>query len=291
MQIAFVTQPSAPEVSADDALAVTALAAYGIEVVAVPWGPAAAKWGSFSAVVLRSCWDYYLRLGAFESWLQSLVRQSVLVINQAPLIFETLDKRYLYRLAAAGLPVVPMRYVPDCSQDMLTEAVREFDCAQWIVKPAVSAGAHATYRGTGSDSNELWPEVAPALAGRAVLVQPFLASIESFGELSLMYFDGTFSHAVRKQPAPGDFRVQAAFSGTTCLASPDSECIALGTRVLLEPWINRPPFARVDLVQGASGWEIMEVELIEPCLYLGAASAAPQRFAAALARALGRLVH
>lgn len=285
-RIAFVTQASSPGVSEDDALAVAALAAYGVEVVAVPWGDPEVDWSDFRAVVLRSCWDYHLRLEAFEAWLRDLVRQSVRIINPAGVVFATLDKRYLTTLETAGLPVVPTRYVARCSPDELCRAVEALGSEEWVVKPAVSAQAYGTYRGTGCEVGRLWPHIAPTLSGRAVLVQPYLPSIASFGELSLVYFHGAFSHAVRKRPAPGDFRVQAAFAGTQCMAVPDSECIALGGRTLAEPWIDRPPFARVDLVHGASRWEIMEVELIEPSLFLGTAWGAPERFAAALVEAL-----
>lgn len=287
-RIAFVTRESAPGIAADDALAVEALAAYGVEVVAAPWGDAATDWTAFHAVVLRSCWDYYLRLDAFEAWLRNLARRSVPIVNPAEVVFQTLDKRYLLRLAAAGLPVIPTRYVAECTPLVLTRAIEALGSDEWVVKPTVSAEAFATYRGAGFDTASVWPQIAPALSGRSVMVQPYLPSIASFGELSLVYFHGTFSHAVCKRPAPGDFRVQTAFAGSECLAFPDPECVALGARTLAEPWINRPPFARVDLVQDARGWEIMEVELIEPRLYLGMHWAAPDRFAAALAQTLTR---
>ncbi len=286
VRIAFVTQATAPDVSTDDALAVAALAQSGIEVSPVPWDDSAADWTGFEAVVLRSCWNYYLRVDSFTAWLQGLVRKAVRVINPPNAVFETIDKRYLLRLAASGLPVVASRYVPVCTQQSLGNAIQALGISQWVVKPAVAAEGYGAFRGTSFVTTRLWSAIAPTLAGRAVLVQPYYASIESTGELSLVYFHGTFSHAVRKHPGPGDFRVQASFEGTACAALADWDCIELGTRTLEETWIGQPPFARVDLVRGEDGWVIMEVELIEPRLYLSSTPAAPNRFSAALVQSL-----
>jgi glutathione synthase/RimK-type ligase-like ATP-grasp enzyme len=190
------------------------------------------------------------------------------------------DKAYLGRLAKRGAPVTPTLYTDRLDPYFMAEAARRFGADRLIAKPQVSATAWQTIRWSPGDPLEGGPE-------GAAMVQPYLPSIERDGEVSLIYFAGAFSHAIRKVPHPGDFRVQPEYGGiiSAHVPSPDEHAAAdAALAVVEEPLL----YARVDLVRDLSGRPVlMELELVEPDLYLRYDHPeAPRRFAQAVSERL-----
>ncbi len=290
--IAFATCVSQPDLSADDALAAAAVEAHlGTEVRAVPWNLPGIRWQDFSAVVLRSTWDYHRQLAAFGGWLVRLAACGAPVFNPVPLLTWNLSKTYLRGLAAGGVSIVPTVWVPQGDCPLLAGLLGSRGWQRAVVKPAVSAAAFGTWTvETGAPSAALDARFKEQCLQGEMMVQPFLEEIVLSGEWSLILIGGTYSHSVRKRPAQNEFRVQSQHGGSWECAEPPPSLIVAANHILRLVAASRslPFYARVDLVEvnHAPGYYLMEFELIEPVLFFGADGAAADLFANALS---GRL--
>ena len=220
------------------------------------------------AVVIRSCWDYHLRVDDFLGWIDAL---GVPLMNDAALIRWNVRKTYLLDLAES-VPVVPTRHV--AGGVVGDEVFASLAADRLVVKPVVGASAHSTRVITRGDKAPLFDS----------LVQPFLDEIKS-GEWSVILFDGSFSHAILKRPADGDFRVQRELGGTAVLADAPPAVLQL-SRAVMETLPAVPVFARVDIIVSARGPMLMELELIEPELFTTLAPASIPLFCDAIERRL-----
>lgn len=263
MRIAFlVPDPDYPEPWrwAFDVEA-AALIAAGAAVEPIVW-TAAGDLSGFDLVLPLVAWGYHLRYAQWLSFLHRVDAAGVPMINPPALLRWNSDKAYLAELADSGVPTVPTVAVEACGDADLEEARRHFDSEWLVIKPPVSASATGTHRLGPADD---LPEDS---RGRPMIVQPFVEEIGKSGEFSLILFDGELSHAVVKRPKSGDFRVQPHLGGVTLptKAPPGAERLA---RQALEATPARATYARVDIVPDDHGvLRIMELELIEPALFL-----------------------
>lgn len=281
--IAFVTHAGLPELSADDRLAVEELGRRGAEVEAAAWDDPAVRWSAYDRVVIRSCWDYHRRLDEFLAWLDRMEEEKIPLRNPASVVRGNVDKAYLVDLAAAGLPVVPTVRLEHGTIVDFVGLLAERRWSEVVVKPSVSASAFRTLRVGRGEAAAAQGELNQLLAASGVLVQPFLAEIQTAGEWSLIFFNGEYSHAVRKRPGAGDFRVQQELGGSAEPERPAAALIEQARAVVATirgPWL----YARVDGVEIGGVFTLMELELIEPSLFLGSDPQAPARFAAAILR-------
>lgn len=287
MKIGFATYAEEPGGTADDLLAAEPLRRRGIEPVPVVWGDPAAPLEGLAAVVIRSCWDYHLETEAFLAWLDGVAARGIRVFNSPRVIRWNLDKRYLADLGDAGVAVPRTVFLPKGGAADLRRLLLERSFDEAVVKPVVSLGAYQTWRTSLERAEADQEAFAALLAERDVMVQPLLRQVMSEGELSLLFFGGRFSHAVLKRPQAGDFRVQSHFGGSSEPAEAHPGLVAQAAAVVAacpEPLL----YARVDGVSQGGQLVLMELEAIDPFLFLGADPAAPERFAAAIAGALGR---
>lgn len=265
-------------------LLVEALAELGLRAVIAPWGEGT-DWSSVPLVVVRTTWDYVGVREEFLAWARSVAAVTRLVNPPAVLEWNS-HKGYLAGLAAAGVPTVPTVHVPrDAGTASRREALAAFS-GDVVVKPAVSAGARGALRADAA-SGALADHLAKLTEVGDALVQPLVPSVLERGEVSLLYFGGAFSHAVRKIAAPGDYRVQDDYGGTVVPHLPTDAELRLAERVLAaapEP----VPYARVDLVDLAEEPVLMELEVIEPELFLPVDESSAGRFAQVLAGLLAR---
>jgi hypothetical protein len=281
MRIAFVTHRALQNLAADDRLAAAALASRGAVVTAAVWDDPNIRWDSFDAVVIRSCWDYYLRMAEFERWLDQLDTWGAAVWNPTATLRWNLDKRYLRELEEQGIAIVPTRWCEDPHGPALADIIREMGWEPAVVKPAISAGAHETriITAAGAARDEAW--FRRLLGSGAAMIQPYLAQIENDGEWSLCFVAGKFSHAVRKTPRRGDFRVQHQHGGSLVAAEPATALLRAAESV-----VARAPgpllYARVDGVLSDGSFQLMELEVLEPSLFLDAHADAPGAFAQAI---------
>jgi glutathione synthase/RimK-type ligase-like ATP-grasp enzyme len=252
-----------------------ALAAAGAEVEPVAWTDTAELSG-FDLVLPLVAWGYHLD---YDRWLRFLEQAEAMrlpLINPPGLLRWNGDKAYLSELADRGVPTVPTLAVESCCDADLEEARRRFGSEWLVIKPPVSAGATGTHR---LGPNDDLPETSRR---RPMIIQPLIEEIAKTGEFSLMLFDGEFSHAVVKRPQTGDFRVQPHLGGVTLPSKPPPGGVELA-KAALAAAPERAIYARVDIIPDDDGvLRIMELELIEPALYLDLAPAAGPRFAAVI---------
>ncbi|QDV06925.1 Cycloserine biosynthesis protein DcsG [Planctomycetes bacterium Poly30] len=282
LRIAIITDPEHPALRPDDVGLSAAFEAEGASAEPLPWGRAVDP-GAFDLVLIRTPWDYFLRPAAFLGWLSQL---KVPVLNPERVLRWNLDKSYLAELDLAGFARVPktLRVTAGEREGETLAILEELGCRRAVVKPAVSGGAHGT-RMLSEGEPLAWDrgEEGP------YLVQEFVESVERSGEWSLVYFGGEYSHCVLKKAKPGDFRVQDDFGGTVHFERAPDKLFAAGRRAVdgvssLLGLATPLPYARVDLVQqpGTGEGLLMELELIEPELFLRADALATRRFVLAV---------
>jgi glutathione synthase/RimK-type ligase-like ATP-grasp enzyme len=264
------------------------LRARGVDAEPAVWDDADVAWSAFDLVVVRSTWDYPAHHDAFVAWAEAVGRVTALH-NPAPVLAWSTDKHYLLELADAGLPVVPSAVVEPGDDP----AAHPYGGVEHVVKPCVSAGSRDTLR-CGADETERSAAHVRALldAGRSVLVQPYLAAVDEVGETAVVAIDGTPSHAVRKGAllASGGGLVDGLFAAEDISArEPSPAEWAVAEQVLghLAHHLSGPLlYARVDLLPGPDGPQVLEVELAEPSLFLDHAPGAADRLADAVVRRL-----
>ncbi|MFN3837256.1 MAG: RimK family alpha-L-glutamate ligase [Brevundimonas sp.] len=250
----------------------------GAAVTATPWTDHvedASGQDGYDLILPVIAWGYHRDherwLRACATWTQARLP----VANPAEVLRWNSDKTYLGRLAEQGVPIPPTLWTDQATQAQVDAAFHQTGARLLIVKPTVSAGAFRTLRLSPGQPLSDAPE-GPAM------IQPYLKSIETEGETSLLFFGGRFSHAVNKRPVPGDFRIQMQFGGLYRTVTPDAEALALAQQVLAaiaEPLL----YARIDLARDDDGrWVLMEAELIEPDFYLDHDPANGAGFAAAV---------
>jgi glutathione synthase/RimK-type ligase-like ATP-grasp enzyme len=231
-------------------------------------------------VLLRSVWDYHVRYDEFTEWLSVVDKADVPMFNHSGLVRWNADKRYLVELRELGVAIVPSQVA---AGDCLREVVAGLDGQEIVIKPTVSASARHTVRGVAG--SEDLSRAMDDLPDTVYLVQPFVSEIATDGEWSLMFVDGEYTHAVVKRPAAGDYRVQMMFGGESTLAEP-SPAVLESAQTALAAVGSTPLYARVDGVIVNGRFLLMELELIEPYLFLPDFPQATDKLAAAVARRL-----
>lgn len=278
LRIAIATCAGYPELKGDDALLCEALRQRGCEAESAVWDEKGVDWDGTDLCLVRSTWDYHDKYAAFIEWTRRMEAATALH-NPAGLIAWNSDKTYLRQLAGAGVPTVATRWV-ERGEDVDLEV--ELAARGWeeaVVKPSVDLGAKNLHRVRPAEAQDA---LATVLERQEAMVQPFLPSLETEGELSLIYIEGELSHAVRKRPAEGDFRVQSIWGGTMAPAEAEPQHIEIAQQALAQ--LNDPPlYARIDLVNDLKGNPaLIELELIEPNLYLSTNQTAAERLANAV---------
>jgi hypothetical protein len=282
--IALATSSKYPNLTDDDRLLLAPLADRGIQAEPAVWNDPSHDWSSNGAVVIRSCWDYHLHPEKFLRWIADLEAGNIPVFNLPPLIRWNVDKTYLRDLEARGIAIVPTFWAEDNGAIRLEDKLRELGWPKAVVKPRISATAYRTQLAADADAAIAQPLFDDLRRGPGVMLQKFMDSITSEGEWSVIFFAGTFSHGVLKKPKPGDFRVQNDFAGTAHLTEPREHVLSSATRAVeaVAPTL----YARVDGVVEDGQFRLMELELIEPALFLADHPQAPGRFAHAIAGAV-----
>ena len=288
-RIALATSSKYAQLTEDDRLLLAPLAKLGLRAEPTVWDDVHIEWSRYAAVVLRSCWDYHLKPDSFLRWISRLEAEGVAVFNAAPLVRWNADKVYLRHLEAKGIGVVPTFWADDhvhsCEQNpiCLKDKLRELGWHKAVIKPRISATAHRTLLVSESDAGDAQSHFDDLRPG--VMVQKFMAGVASEGEWSVIFFAGRFSHAVLKKPRSGDFRVQNDFGGTSRVGDPPANVLAAATQAVYA--VDATVYARVDGVVEDSRFHLMELELIEPALFLADHPEAAGRFAEAISTALG----
>lgn len=279
--VAFVTYGAVPNLHPDDQLAAKALAQEGVTVEAVPWNSSTARWEQYALVILRSCWDYHRVPARFLDWVTRLEALGVPLWNPAALVRWNADKRYLRDLASRGIPIIPTVWLESRTTESLLALLDREGWSRAVVKPVVSANAYETWFTTVAVAADHENSFRKLLQSGGVLVQAFVPQVQMEGEWSFVYLGQRFSHAVLKHPAPGDFRTQLDHGGRAVPVEAKPHLVDQSQRVvdaLTMPWL----YARVDGCVVGGELRLMELEVIEPSLYLAHHPEGPRRFACAI---------
>lgn len=283
--LAIVTSADLPELFGGEKLLLPALAQLGINTTICIWDEPDIVWQNFDAVIIRCPWDYHEKLPAFLQWLDQLRALEVRVINDLDILQWNLNKKYLFELSQQQLPVIPSFCLSPADQHTLPELMHLLGSEELVVKPVQSAGAWRTLRVNRDNLEQMDRDFSSWRREQEFLVQPFMPEIMQEGEWSLIFFQGEYSHALIKRAKTGDFRVQSDHGGTVqAIAAPAAmQAQALQILQAVKPM---PCYARVDGVVRDAQFMLMELELLEPELFLELDPQAPQRFAHAILASL-----
>ncbi|WP_024304044.1 RimK family alpha-L-glutamate ligase [Pseudogulbenkiania sp. MAI-1] len=273
------------QVHTEDGLVMRALERQGFTVARLDWADPDMDWSRTRAALFRTTWDYFDRYAEFTPWLQRTSAQTRL-FNEAALIRWNIDKHYLGALAEKDINIVPTLYIEKGDKRSLLNVVESTGWDELILKPVVSGAARHTYRFHHTDSAELECSYGELIEQEAMMLQPFQRNVLEQGETSLMIIDGRYTHAIRKTPKSGDFRVQDDHGGQVHDYTPSQEEITFA-----EAAVAAVPFdvlyARVDTIRDNDGQlAIMELEMIEPELFFRFHPEAADRLAEGVARRL-----
>jgi hypothetical protein len=282
LDVAIVTYTGLPQLDAFDAPILSALTALGLDARPCIWDDPAMDWRIPKVAVIRTTWDSHLRRDAFVAW-ASKVGQLTRLYNPPDILRWNTHKAYLRELEARGIPFTPTVWVPHRGTVALDALMRERGWDSVVLKPVVSAGALKTYRFHRSELEAAQSTLEGLTAEGEVMVQPYLEAFETEGERAYLFFDGAFSHAVRRPPglkdSPRGFAQPHLFE-------PVPEELRLAEDVLAA--VGQPLlYARVDVATDNEGrTRLQELEATEPSLFLNLDPGAPARLAQAIARKL-----
>jgi len=284
VKLRVATCRTLPEVDVDAAPLAAALTAHGFAAELVAWDDPTIDWDAPIPTILRSTWNYAHDIAGFLAWIDRVSETSPLW-NPADVVRGNVHKRYLLELAARGVPVVPTRIVERGATAELAELAAELGSPRLVIKPEVGAGSLGTRVFTigGADADPTPHAHLAALTARgAALVQPYVTSVDGYGERSLVWIDGELSHAIRKAPRfAGDVeRIEGPFP-----IAGDERAVA---EAALAPVVDRILYGRVDLARDDAGQPmVMELELVEPSLFFSRQPGSADRYVAGLRRRLG----
>ncbi len=274
--VAVVTCLTMPEPDPDQDLLMSALSRVGVEAELVAWDDPAVEWRSFGLAVIRSTWNYIDHLARFTSWVHSTASVTTL-LNPAAVITWNTHKGYLQNLADRGVPIVPTAWLPQGSTTRLAEVMDDNLWSDVVAKPVVGAGSYLTERirdPESADAVAFWNRLT---SEREAMVQPYMPSVEEYGERSVIWIDGELTHAVRKSPRLGDDpeSVSEALPISSTEREVAQEIVADIPHELL--------YARIDLIRDDHDQPLLaELELVEPSLFLKQSPAATERLVRAI---------
>ncbi len=273
--LALITSSEMCDVDLDMDAVIAELQRLHISAAAVAWETPGVNWADFSLVLIRSPWNYHERLTEFLAWAQQ-VDQVTKLMNPLPLIRWNSHKSYLIELQKNGIPMIPTQFIEQGSRfnvDQLPEG-------ELIAKPAIGIGSSGIIKGQKTD-HKVQEKLHLLTQQGDVLVQPFSPNIQTEGETSLIFFGGEYSHAVQKVPTSGDFRVQAQHGGTSVQVEPTPEQRRLAEKTIAQ--LQYPvAHARVDMIHWDNQPVLMELEAIEPDLFLRESPTAIEHYAASI---------
>jgi glutathione synthase/RimK-type ligase-like ATP-grasp enzyme len=267
------------ELDLDIPVLIEALAAEGVDATLTVWNDPSVQWDQFALNVIRSTWDYANQRDAFVAWAASTPN----LMNPVDVIRYSSDKHYFADLTARGYTTVPSAFFD-------VGAAPSFPTGPFVVKPCVGAGSIDADRYAAGDEVRALAHVESLhVRGRDVVVQPYIDSVDDQGETALIYIDGKFSHAMRKAAmlnVANEERDALFRREQMTRITPDPAALELGDRVMADPQFSSLLYGRVDVVETFEGWRIMELELVEPSLFLTYAPETATALAQAIAHRL-----
>jgi glutathione synthase/RimK-type ligase-like ATP-grasp enzyme len=244
------------------------------------WNDPSVKWSDYDYLIFRTIWDYFDYPAEFDAWLDTIDQQNIKTLNPIRIVKRNQHKFYLQDLQNQGINIIPTVFIPKNTGLDLSFLAKN-NWTQAVIKPAISAGSYATALFSINDIDKIAADYAEIAVERDLLVQSFMPEIQTMGEISILFFNGQFSHAILKKPKAQDFRVQSQFGGDYQIYQPDASVIEIAAHIV-KIFGENLLYARVDGILKDGNFLLMEVELIEPDLYFTQVPAAKDRFFEAL---------
>ncbi|MEX1994463.1 MAG: hypothetical protein WD929_07355 [Steroidobacteraceae bacterium] len=279
--VAFLTLHDPTGFVMDDDLAIEPLARRGWQVETLPWDRKGVDWSGYELVVIRSTWDYQHQAERFLATLVAIEDSGARLENSTAIVRWNMQKTYLRDLAAKGVPIVPTRWRDRLAPCELLPLFDSLQCDEAVIKPVMSGNAQGAWRLNRAGARLQAAEIEAHYAERPLMMQPFEPGILDEGEFSLLYFNGALSHCILKVPKRGDFRVQEEHGSEIRAVSAEPALVAAGAAAM-QAIGQQLLYARADFVRHGAEFRAMELELVEPALYLRMDPGAPDRFAAAV---------
>ena len=287
-KVAFLSMDSLENFYTYDKLLIEPMKMFGWTAEEISWRNKIVDWSDYDAVIVRSTWDYQNDAEKFVGVLEKINSLSYLE-NDLNLMKWNMNKNYLFDLEQKGVRIVDTIWEKGFNRGFDIEYFTRLNSDEIIIKPNISANADNTFRLSKENINEHITNLEKIFGSREFMVQPFLKNIIDEGEYSLFYFDGKFSHSVLKKPKENDFRVQEEHGGDIRPNKVSSEMILIGENII-QKLSTIPLYGRVDLVRTKQNeFALMELELIEPSLYLNKDTKSPYRLAKAFDERVKRL--
>ncbi len=265
----------------EDAILSTLLTELEIPNEIIPWSIADEDWTRFSYLLIKSVWDYFDFYPQFLNWIADRKSEGTPVLNNLDTILWNSAKSYLLEIEEKGYPVIAGKLLKKGSQFDGDLIASHINSPTWVIKPLVSGGAKNTVKIHADSWQNQSAKINELLEQEDYLVQPFVKEVQEVGEYSLIFFNAKFSHAVLKTPAKEDFRVQHYFGGTISVIDPSPELMN-SCQKLVDEFASESLYVRVDGVVIDGLFHLMELEMIEPYLFLGLADQAIPNYKAAL---------
>lgn len=271
MNIAYITYENEGKytstVEDEDGVLLSFLIQEGLAITEEKWTDENVNWANYSHAILKSPWDYFDKFPQFISWLTKLEKLRIKLLNPYEIIRWNSDKHYLSNIQKEGLLVTPTHFCEKNTLPELATYFQIFEAKELVIKPTVSGGSKNTFRFSKHNVTEIEVLVHHLLKEEAFMIQPFLQEIEAEGEWSFLFFNGEYSHSLLKKAKSGDFRVQHYLGGSIHPQSPSEEQITVAKQYVTL-FAKNCLYARVDGVYVNGAFNLMELELIEPFLFL-----------------------
>ncbi len=278
---AFLTLDERGDYVIDDEHAIAPLEQLGWQVSTLSWRQKEVPWSEFDVVVVRSTWDYWDDIPAFLDTLKQIDSVTRLA-NPLDIIHWNLEKTYMLDLEGKGIGIVPTTWPASVPPESFPGFFAGLGTDELVIKPVVGANGQDAYRVSAVDDLQRLERICDRFRKQRGMVQTFMPAILTEGEYSLFYFNGTFSHAILKIPRGSEFRSQEEHGSEIRSVAPENKLLLRGEQVL-QTLSAVPLYARVDFVRNDSqDFVVMELELIEPSMYLRTDPGAPGRFAEAI---------
>jgi glutathione synthase/RimK-type ligase-like ATP-grasp enzyme len=265
----------------EDAILEKILKELNVDFAFEVWSDPQVNWQQYHLLIFKSPWDYFDRYAEFLNWCNKIEGYGIPTLNALSTIIWNSDKWYLNEIQEKGFPIVPTRFIKRKEAADIQGYFKIFDTDQLVIKPTVSGGAKNTIKLTPDNWAEHEKAIVNLLEEEDFMIQPFVEEVARTGEYSYLFFNGVYSHTVLKSPKKGEFRVQHFFGGEIIPQSPSKEQVAYIQKIV-DSFAKDTLYARVDGIWTEGVFYLMELELIEPYLFLFISAEAQQNYKKAI---------
>ena len=265
-KLGFVTYKKYPRLTQSDILLAKSLEVSDYHVQNVPWDDERTEWEEYDTLILRSCWNYHLQVDNFYSWLKKIEDAGIKLWNPYSIVRSNLNKTYLFDLERKGIEIIPTLHIKKGSNIYIEDILKKNNWEEIVIKPTIGVDAYHILKTNYLDALAKQKDLDKLLENSDILIQPLIEEIKN-GELSIIFFGNNYGHTVLKKPAKNDFRTNYDLGGSIEIAEIKPNILSQ-VKKIVGSIVKDILYARVDGVIIKGKFVLMELELIEPHLFL-----------------------